>query len=84
MGRDCGEISPSCRSCCVPKNDEQKKAARNLTPKCGPYFEQTCAKEWHHCPFSQIDRAAPAPVPQRHLALACWPSAQVAIMGLCA
>jgi hypothetical protein len=50
----------------------------------GPYFEQTCAMEWHHCPFSQIARAAPAPVPQRHLAVACWPSAQAAIMGLCA
>jgi hypothetical protein len=49
-----------------------------------PYFEQTCAMEWHHCPFSQIARAAPAPVPQRHLAVACWPSAQAAIIGLCA
>lgn len=40
--------------------------------------------EWHHSPLLQIIRAAPAPVPQRHLAVACWPSAQPAIIGLCA
>jgi len=45
------------------------------------YFPQKCAKEWHHCPFSQIVRVAP--VPQRHLAVACWNSVQAAIMGLC-
>src|SRR5215472_11922488 len=58
-----------------------EKAAR-ISGGLGPYFVHTCAKEWHHCPFSQIVRAAPAPVPQRHLAVACWPSPQAAIMGL--
>jgi hypothetical protein len=48
------------------------------------YFPQTCAMEWHHSPLLQIIRAAPAPEPQRHLAVACWPSAQPAIIGLCA
>jgi hypothetical protein len=55
-----------------------------LTAPSFRYFPQTCAMEWHHCPLSQINRAAPAPVPQRHLAVACWPSAQPAIIGLCA
>jgi hypothetical protein len=37
------------------------------------YLEQT----W-------IVGAAPAPVPQAHLAVACWPSAQAPSMCLCA
>jgi len=69
---------------------EEEKGRQTLTASVARftaaelYFEQTCAKEWHHCPLSQIALAAPAPVPQRHLAIACWPSAQAAIMGLCA
>ena len=72
----------------------KKKAARILTALVQAllrqsyfeqsYFEQTWAKEWHHCPGAQIVGAAPAPVPQAHLAVACLPSAQAPNMRLCA
>ena len=64
----------SCRNCIakppellrpqVLRAEKRRQNSGGLSVR--PYLEQTCAKEWHHCPFSQIARAAPAPVPQRH------------------
>jgi hypothetical protein len=38
---------------------------------------------WHHWPFWHSNGLPPAPIPQAHVAVACLPSPQAAILCLC-